>query len=119
MTNDTMLQGDGGLSQLDRYLRALRDRRRRLVLYYLDEQQVTDLEAVSRHLAAQDVNQPPSELTEEAYESVMMDLHHNHLPRLDDYGLIDYDERNQDIQVAESSQTFSLLLQFLRFIEQS
>lgn len=39
-----------------------------------------------------------SETPEEIREQVAMDIHHNHLPRLTDLGLVEYDDRSTTIR---------------------
>lgn len=69
---------------------ALSQRRRRIVCYHLRETGRADLrtlaDTVSGWLA---VGPGPDDSVD--HESVRVDLHHVHLPKLDDSGLIDYD----------------------------
>lgn len=74
---------------------------------------------VAKHVAAYERNQSPSTVTKQEYQSVQTDLQHNHLPRLADYGLIEYDRRTGDVCFDEPSQIFMLLLGFCHLIEGS
>lgn len=87
---------------LDDLLKLLADRRRRYVLYYLDdaEDDVVTLDELSDHVAdrreAWSANTDGTGVV--ALERVRVGLHHNHLPRLADAGLIDYDGRTQTVR---------------------
>lgn len=87
---------------LDRLFRVLSNHRRRYVLYYLEDAEnaivtVTDLTnyVVQREREwKQNDDQPETDHRDE----IRIDLHHNHLPRISDMGLIDYDARSKTIR---------------------
>lgn len=87
---------------LDTVFGLLANRRRRYVLYYLadeDEETVVRVEEVAAQIASweREWNATASE-DAAARRTVRIDLHHNHLPRLDDAGLIEYDARTETIR---------------------
>lgn len=117
MKGDKRIQGDGGVSQLDRCLRALSEKDRRLALYYLHEHGICDTEELARYVAAREAHQSPSSVAEEAVTQMQTELYHEHLPRLRDYGIVDYDERHEDVCLADPSPLFTVLLQVCKLVE--
>ena len=93
-----------GINQpsLDQFLKLLANRRCRYVLYCLDE---ADDSIVAFDDLVDQVLQRERELDNHEYtttaahrENVEIGLHHDHLPRLSDAGVIDYDIRTQVIR---------------------
>lgn len=117
MKEDNEIEGDGGLSQLDRYLSALSEKHRRYVLYHLDEHGVANSEELARHVVARESDCPPSAVSEAERKQMEMELHHRHLPRLKDYGLVDYDERSRDVRLADPPKVFSTFLHLCEVVE--
>lgn len=93
---------------LDTVFELLANRRRRFVLYYLamveDEAAILKVEDIVTQLREWERKWTEAESSEarESQESVRIDLHHNHLPRLAATGLIDYDARTETIRNWES-----------------
>ena len=101
--------GESGTTQLIRYSRVtgtldtvfdlLRVSRRRYILYYLYdiESKVVDVDEAIDAVCAYEARGtgrdgfPPR-------EEVLIDLHHDHIPRLDDAGIIEYDRRQGTIR---------------------
>ena len=65
-------------------LDALTDRRRRDALYFLRDQEVTDLASLATHLAAIEQNVPVAALRDDEISRVRTDLVHADLPALAD-----------------------------------
>lgn len=110
-------RSDGGLAKIDRFLKAVSDRDRRYLLYYLDEQEIANSEELARHIAAQKSNRSQSAVPEEEWKSVQTQLQHNHIPKLADFGIVEYDERSGDICFSNPSQGFMILLHFCELLE--
>lgn len=117
MEEGNKIRNDGGLSQLDRYLRALNDRHRRQVLYYLDDHGTANVEELARHIAAPESNHSSSGVPEEEWTPIQTQLYHQHLPRLEEYGIVDYDGRSKDVSLADLPHLFEMLLHFCRLVE--
>lgn len=117
MKENTTTRHDGGLTELDRYLRALSDRDRRYLLYYLDEHGSGEIEEIARYIVARESNRSLSSISEEDSKRMQAKLHHEHLPRLRDYGVIDFDERQGDIRLAATAQLFTMLLGVCNLVE--
>lgn len=117
MNEENEITGDGGLSQLDRYLRALSEKHRRYTLYYLDDHGVANSEELARHIVVQKSGCRPSAVSDEERKRIQTKLHHQHLPRLKDYGLVDYDKRSKDVRLADPPQAFRMLLHLCELVE--
>ncbi|WP_193570126.1 MULTISPECIES: hypothetical protein [Halorussus] len=116
-----------GQSSLDAVLELLADRRRRYVLYHLagvGEDRTLEVENVAARVDewerewdaagrtdaakthavdadAEDADEADADAADRR-ERVRVDLHHNHLPRLADAGLVDYDGRTGTIRSWEA-----------------
>ena len=75
----------------DRVYRALAARpRRRLLSYLLEESSATRAE-LARVLAGWRAGESETMVDEADHRDILLDLHHSHLPHLDESGLIEYD----------------------------
>lgn len=111
------VRSDGGLSALDRMLDAVREPRRRYALYYLQDTEPTDLDQLAHQVAAWETDQSPDEVDEALVEHVRADLYHNHLSKLDDYGIVEFDHRSKVIRFRKPSDEFLSLCSLCRSIE--
>lgn len=85
---------EGGSRPIERRTSArhelLADRRRRLAVDILDGRVASlDLDAVAGKI----VDREDADPAPEAIDRVAIELHHNHLPRLDEYGLVEYEPK--------------------------
>lgn len=70
----------------------LADERRRATLTDLaDRSAPVDVEALARSVAARESDRSPESVPSELVERVHVTLHHVHLPKLADLGLVEYD----------------------------
>lgn len=67
------------------------DRRRRLVFYLVDQNGEGDLTELARRIAAWENDIEPSEVSERERKRVYISLYQTHIPKLEEYGLIEYD----------------------------
>lgn len=82
----------GGDQIPDRFYRALSAADRRRCLWYLIEQSdESDVRELANVLAGWEASDTGSMSTESDHADVLLELHHRHLPLLDDAGLIEYD----------------------------
>lgn len=110
-------KANGGELRLDRYFDALAGSRRRCVLYYLNRHGSANVDELARQVTARETGLSEEDLPEEDYESVRRELHHKHLPKLADCGLIEYDLRSGDTRFHDPPLPFAVLLRISEFIE--
>lgn len=91
---------DGGQSLLTWIFEALRHPRRRYTLYYLRDHDHASTDEVATYVAAQERGVAVDAVSADAVERVETALVHRHLPRLEEYGLIDYDRRSDAVSYA-------------------
>lgn len=94
---------DGSGSEIDRLFSVLRSQRRRYVIYCL---QTTSGNTVTvDDLATTIVNwetESASEPSDDHLSEVEIGLHHNHLPNLEELGLIAFDPRSGSVRVQDT-----------------
>lgn len=88
---------DGGASLIRRIFGALSNQRRRHILYYLRDHKQAQTDELAVQIAAWERDIPISEVPSEEAETVSTDLVHSHLPKLENYGLIEYDRRSETV----------------------
>lgn len=88
---------DGGRPFLSRILGALAHQRRRYVLYYLHDHERTQTDDLAVQVAAWEQDIPITDVPAEEAEQVKMNLVHSHLPKLEDHGLVEYDQRSDAV----------------------
>lgn len=82
----------------------LQNERRRAVLQRLFERgESIGVTEVSRAVAADEYDVEPDALTSDQYKRVYTALHQCHLPRMDDFGVIDFDKETNTISLSEAS----------------
>ncbi|MFP9191686.1 DUF7344 domain-containing protein [Natronosalvus vescus] len=86
---------------VDEVLQALGHQRRRLLYDVLrtHEQELT-LPDAAEEVAQQEANRPITELSAERIADVYISLYHDHLPRLVEAGLLEYDQENDLVALA-------------------
>jgi hypothetical protein len=89
---------DGG-SQVIKFLDTIADKRRRYVLYTLQNEGDSKFEDVIEQIAAWETGTPPEGLDERTKRGVRISLHHTHLPKLEDAGAIRYDRRTGSLSL--------------------
>jgi hypothetical protein len=82
---------DPSLERLDRTFDILRNHRRRLVLAYLREHDSTTQGDLARYVAAVENDIEEATVTSTQRKRVYVSLYQAHLPKLDEFGAIDYD----------------------------
>lgn len=100
---------DGG-DRLGEIFDAMSVRRRRYVLYYLQEEEVADIDAVATHVVAQEQDISIDEIPDDVISTIRVDLFHNHLPKLQSAALVEYDQRSKVVRYRLSSGLLDELL---------
>ncbi|MFC7044956.1 hypothetical protein ACFQH6_05520 [Halobacteriaceae archaeon GCM10025711] len=107
-----MLNGDLGMT-MDAAFRVLADRRRRYVLYHLrDEERVTTLDALTESVTRWERTDGDADVDA---ERIAVSLVHNHLPKLEENGAVEYDRRQGDVVTAER---FDELVSILELVDE-
>lgn len=96
-TQETPIVDGGRKSLLSRVFAALSNRRRRYVLYYLRNHEQAQTDELAAQIAAWEQEIPRSEVPAEDTHQVHRALVHSHLPKLEDYGLVEYDRRSDTV----------------------
>jgi DNA-binding transcriptional ArsR family regulator len=101
--DDKTLQGAkfDGSQRFNEILTALSNTQRRRILYYLQETDSASQDEVADRLIAWKYDSPPDDDSDEAIERLKIELHHNHLPRLEELRLIEYDRRTEELLVRD------------------
>ncbi|WP_049927472.1 DUF7344 domain-containing protein [Halopiger goleimassiliensis] len=86
---------------VDRVYDLLSHRRRRRLLYLLLETDRRSVENVAHRLAVVESEDSTDAEDEDARRRLAISLHHDHLPRLEEYGIIEYDVDRRTIAVAD------------------
>lgn len=93
-------EDDGELTKGDVF-ELLMNRRRRDVLAYLCENEETTLDELATHIAAKENGITIDQLSSEQRKRVYIGLYQSHLPKLDDAGVIDYNQNRGTIELVD------------------
>ncbi|RQG91542.1 hypothetical protein EA462_06170 [Natrarchaeobius halalkaliphilus] len=96
----------------------LAESERRYLLYLLAEGRGSSLEDLVTQVAAWELEQPAATVDSEGRQRIYAGLVHNHLPRLADYGIIEYDLRSDEIVLADGFDDIKPLLEQFRQTEE-
>ena len=83
-----------GPSRSDVYAALGHDRRHRVLAVLVEVCTPIDVRALARHVAAREAEVSPQSVRDKRVERVHVSLYHNHLPKLADVGLIEYDRQS-------------------------
>ncbi|WP_331234244.1 DUF7344 domain-containing protein [Natronorarus salvus] len=104
---------------LDKLFEILSKRRRRYVLYYLDQRNgpvpVDELVIA----ISQWEDETPREIPDEKFENLEISLHHNHLPKTAEIEYVRYDPEQQVIQMSESPPELDAFLTIAKLVEET
>ncbi|QCJ47285.1 MULTISPECIES: DUF7344 domain-containing protein [Haloprofundus] len=116
---DSVRVDDTDTFPLDAVFQVLCDPRRRYVLYHLQTcRYPATLSEVAEQVAAWEYEEDPERIPEEVTEQVRADLHHSHLPKLADAGIVDYDADANVVTMAGCTRPLDEFLEFTHQYEQ-
>ncbi|WP_254533516.1 DUF7344 domain-containing protein [Natrinema gelatinilyticum] len=88
---------------LNRTFDLLRHPRRRYVLYYLtNHSDPVEVNTLTSELATWEANDTGMTVTDETVESIQATLHHIHLPKLTDTGVVTVDSESRTVELRET-----------------
>ncbi|OVE83121.1 DUF7344 domain-containing protein [Natronolimnobius baerhuensis] len=96
----------------------LSESKRRYLLYLLAETQEGNIENLITQITAWEYDQQATDINKETRQRVYVSLVHNHLPRLADYDIVDYDLRSGDIVLDEGFDDIKPLLEQFKQTEE-
>ncbi|GAB3034624.1 DUF7344 domain-containing protein [Natronobiforma cellulositropha] len=100
---------DPGRARIDEALRLLSHHRRRDVLYYLADHDLASLDALATTVVCRETGVSSERVDAAERDPVLVDLYHNHVPKLADCGLVEYDRRSGAIRWSASTPVETLL----------
>lgn len=88
---------DGGAPLPTRVFNALAHQRRRYILYYTRDRESVNTDELAVQITAWEQDCPRHDVSAADVNRVKTTLIQNHLPKLDDYGLVEYDQRSATV----------------------
>jgi hypothetical protein len=111
---------DGGKPELDVVLGALSTRRARYVCYYLNVDDVGEIDDtyLAREVASWETGVEPSRVSTERVNRVRRELQEETLPGLVNAGFVTYDKQVGTVRYSDPREAFERLLRVCQSIEQ-
>ncbi|WP_128477822.1 DUF7344 domain-containing protein [Halorussus pelagicus] len=85
------------------------DRRRRAIQHLRDSEGAIGVDALAEHIASVETGESPP--PRDVRKSVYVSLHQTHLPKLDDLEIIDYDQRDQRLELRERAEEVEVYME--------
>lgn len=105
-------------SRMEAACSLLAESERRYLLYQLAENRRGNLEEIVSRIAAWEREDDDRSLDSDHRQRVYVSLAHNHLPRLADYDIIDYDLRSGDVVLKDGFDDIRPLLEQFKQTEE-
>jgi hypothetical protein len=109
----------GGVSRIADVFSILGNQRRLLVVGYLtlfDVGATVEVRHLARVVRGIETGAPPRNVGTDSYESAYNGLIQTHLPKLDDRGLVAYDERAKTVTVENQMEQYAAIVSICRSI---
>ena len=97
----------------DETFELLSNHRRRYTLHHLYDVGDADIGDLSRQVAAWENNTTPAEVTSTERKRVYTSLQQFHLPKLDEKGVVEYDERAGEVEIAGLADDLDVYLEIV------
>jgi len=85
------------------------DRRRRIIEQLRDAGETLTVRELSERIATEETGESPA--PRDARKSVYVSLHQTHLPKLDDWGIIDYDYRSKELTLLDGAKEVEVYME--------
>lgn len=104
-------ESDGGEPSRDEIFQIVSNQRRRHVVHYLRQQdRAVELRELSTQISAWENEEPPAAVTHDERRRVYTALRQNHLPKMDESGVVDYDADRGVIEPSDAMADVELYL---------
>lgn len=113
--NEGAVAANGGIPSLGEIFDCLTSSRRRITLYYLQENEIVDVDELVTQIAMKEAKIPSDEVSADRRDRIETQLVHTHLPKLADVQCIEYDRRSATVRYTQPP---SLLDKALRLLSQ-
>ncbi|ELZ24386.1 hypothetical protein C477_01170 [Haloterrigena salina JCM 13891] len=110
LASDGGRQKDREQRKLEGILHVLLDERRRYILYFLQEHEVSELDELATHVTAMEQETDPDAVRSERVKRVRISLVHADLPRLEDSRLVEFDRRSKAVRYSRPPELLARML---------
>ena len=87
------------------------DRRRRAIQHLRDADGTLSVDTLAEHIAAVETGESPP--PRDVRKSVYVSLHQTHLPKLDELDIIDYDQRQQELELRDRAEEVEVYMEIV------
>lgn len=112
------MKGDGGITSLGEIFDCLTSPKRRFILYYLQENEIADIDELATQIAMREAEAPPDEVSADHRERIVTQLIHTHLPKLVEAQCIEYDRRSSTVRYTSPPTPLDKVLRLLSQLEE-
>ena len=107
--------GEQSASRQEEIFEVLSNERRRYALAYLEqcEDGSAALSTLATQVAAVENDVPPDRVPSQDRKSVYVGLRQTHLPKMDQYGLVDYDRDRGEIELTETAEQAHTYMEYV------
>jgi gamma-glutamylcyclotransferase (GGCT)/AIG2-like uncharacterized protein YtfP len=85
------------------------DRRRRAIKHLRESDEPTSVDALAEHIASVETGESPP--PRDVRKSVYVSLHQTHLPKLDDLEIVEYDQREQQLELRDRAEEVEVYME--------
>lgn len=101
----------GELTQTEAFDILSNDRRRHALHYLLAQDEGTEIGELSEQIAAWENGEDLNEVTSDERRRVYVSLHQTHLPRMDDAGILQYENSRDTIELTERGESLRVYME--------
>lgn len=116
--NEETVKANGGVHSLGEIFGCLTSSRRRIILYYLQENEIVDVDELVTQIAIKEAKIPSGEVSTDQRERIKAQLVHTHLPKLADTQCIEYDRRSGTVRYTQPPALLDKALRLLSHLEE-